>query len=135
MSSILQSNSTNQLQLQVEPTEALKAVQIDLDDISVDEVMVEDQVAQRKKEVERAAYDQLFTTNNEPQDNQIGLNKKVLFGKPIEKSKTKFDFNADFVSMAPEKRQWSNEESKANSSLNVLFREEPAIAFEQLAGL
>ena len=46
MSSILQSNSTNQQQLQVEPTEALKAVQIDLDDISVDEVMAEeDQVA------------------------------------------------------------------------------------------
>ena len=37
--------------------------------------------------------------------------------------------------MAPEKRQWSNEESKANSSLSELFREEPAIAFEQLAGL
>ena len=68
-----------------------------------------------------------------PSDNQVF--KRDPFGKPIQKSETKFDFNADFVSMAPEKRQWSTEESKANSSLNELFREEPAIAFEQLAGL
>ena len=59
MSSILQSNSTNQINIQAEPTEALKAVQIDLDDISMDE----DQAAQ-SKEAERAAYNQLFTTNN-----------------------------------------------------------------------
>ena len=45
-------------------------------------------------------------------------------------SKTKIDFDADFIEMDEARRHWSTEETKDNTSLAALFSGEEQIAFE-----
>ena len=65
----------------------------------------------------------------------MGVQPQEKKANPQKKTPAKIDFDADFVSLAPERQQYSFAESRESSSLETLFYGEPVITISQMASI